>query len=69
MQQSTRSTCSETEDTSLFVFIVLKKLLMMNTLFPGVKFACVKGNIQSDKFLLRPSAAVSTDMTKQQEEK
>lgn len=68
MQQSTRSTCSETEDTSLFVFIVLKKLLK-NTLFPGVKFACVKGNIQSANFLLRPSAAVSTDMTKQQEEK
>lgn len=40
----------------------------MNTLFPGVKFARVKGNIQSAKFLLRPSADVSTDMTKQQEE-
>lgn len=40
----------------------------MNTLFPGVKFACVKGNIQSAKFLLRPSADVSADMTKQQEE-
>lgn len=69
MQQSTRSTCSETEETSLFVFIVLKKPLKMNTVFPGVKFACVKGNIQSANFLLGRSAAVSTDMTKQQEEK